>query len=162
MTRRLILPAVLLIGLAGCSSTTSDDDATSAETTTATEQTVEQETCAGFYEGTGTPLAERATNARAALSGGEVVDAATYTEINALEQRITELGRDAPEEMVTLLEEVNAPFTEAVATVNESRTAEVPEDEEPAFPDLTQIDVTASETAQGELETVCADAGYGD
>jgi len=160
MTRRLILPAVLLLGLAGCSSSTTEDEPTGGASTAA-EQTVEQETCAGFYEGTGTPLAERAENARAALTGGEVEDGAPYAEVNALEQRITELGQDAPEELAALLEEVNAPFTEAVAAVNESRAAEVPEGEEPTFPDLSQIDVAGSETAQGELQTACEDAGYG-
>lgn len=159
MTRRLILPAVLLLGLAGCSSSTSSDDESTAAATA--EQTAEQEACADFYEGTGTPLAERAEAARTALAGGEVTDTTTYTEINALEQRITELGRDAPADLGTLLADINAPFTEAVAAVNEARGAEVPEGEEPTFPDLSQIDVTGSETAQGELESACSDAGYG-
>jgi hypothetical protein len=160
MTRRLILPAVLLLGLAGCSSSTSDDESTAAPSASA-EQSVEQRTCESFYEGTGTPLAERAENARTALSGGEVVDTGTYTEVNALEQRLTELAADAPAELATLVEDVNTPFTEAVAAVNESRTQEVPEDEAPAFPsDLDQIDVAGSEAAQGELETACSAAGY--
>ncbi len=160
MTRRLILPAVLLLGLAGCSSSTSDDESTAAATSTA-EQSAEQVVCEGFYEGTGTPLAERAEDARTALSAGEVEEGASYTEVNALEQRITELGREAPSELAALLEEVNAPFTEAVAAVNEARAQEVPEGEEPAFPDLSEIDVSGSETAQGDIETACSDAGYG-
>ncbi|WP_324653402.1 hypothetical protein [Georgenia sp. H159] len=160
MTRRLILPAVLLLTLAGCSSSTPDDGSTAAPTET-TEQSAEQVTCEGFYEGTGTPLADRADDARTALTGGEVEDGAPYTEVNALEQRIRELGEDAPSELAGLLEDVNAPFTEAVAAVNEARSQEVPEGEEPAFPDLSQIDVSGSEDAQAEFQSACSDAGYG-
>src|SRR5699024_2412248 len=155
------LPAVLLLALAGCSSSTSDDQTPASGTEQDGEQSAAQVACADFYEGMGTPLAERAEDARAALSGGEVVDDATYTEVNALEQRITELGAEAPTELAGLLEEINAPFTAAVSAVNDARAAEVPEGEEPQFPDLSQIDVTGSETAQGDLETTCSDAGYG-
>ncbi|HLV04098.1 hypothetical protein [uncultured Georgenia sp.] len=158
MTRRLILPAVLLLGLAGCSSSTSDDTSAPEETAA---QSPEVAVCEGFYEGTGTPLAERAENAREALTAGEVEAGASYSEVNALEQRITELGSDAPTDLATLLEEINAPFTEAVAAVNEASAAEVPEGEEPQFPDLSTIDVSGSEAAQAEFETACADAGYG-
>ncbi len=162
MNRRLIISAALLVGLAGCSSSTPADDSTTEPTATATaEQSPELATCEGFFEGTGTPLAERAENARTALSGGEIVDDATYTEVNALEQRITELGADAPTDLAALLEEVNAPFTAAVDEVNTARAAEVPEGEEPGFPDLSQIDVAGSEAAQEEFDTACADAGYG-
>ncbi len=158
MTRRLLLPAVLLLGLAGCSSSTPDDTAATGEPA---EQSPEIEVCEGFYEGTGTPLAERAENARAALGAGEVEAGASYSEVNALEQRISELGSEAPAELASLLEEVNTPFTEAVAAVNEANAAEVPEGEEPQFPDLTTIDVSGSEAAQAELESACSDAGYG-
>lgn len=158
MTRRLILPAVLLLGLAGCTSSTSSDDGSTAAPPA--EQSAEQVTCAGFFEGTGTPLAERAESARTALSGGEIVDDATYTEVNALEQRLNELGRDAPSDLATLLEDLRAPFTEAVAAVNEARAQEVPEGESPAFPDLTTIDVSGSDAAQTDLESACSEAGY--
>ncbi len=157
MTRRLILPAVLLLGLTACSSSTADDESTPAASAS---QGPEQVTCEGFYEGTGTPLAERAESARTALSGGEVVDEASYVEVNALEQRLTELGRDAPAEIASLLEDVNAPFTEAVAAVNEARAQADPETGEVTFPDLAQIDVAGSEAAQGDIDTACSAAGY--
>lgn len=160
MTRRIVLPAVLLLALAGCSSSTSEDESAAAPTAAA-EQSAEQVTCEGFFEGTGTPLADRAEDARTALAGGEVEDGAQYTEINALEQRVTELGQDAPSELADLLEDVNAPFTEAVAAVNEARAQEVPEGEESAFPDLSQIDVSGSADAQAEFDSACSDAGYG-
>lgn len=157
MTRRLILPAVLLLGLTACSSSTSDDESTPAASAS---QSPEQVTCEGFYEGTGTPLAERTESARTALSGGEVVDDATYTEVNALEQRLTELGRSAPADLTALLEDLKAPFTEAVAAVNEARAQADPETGEVSFPDLTQIDVAGSEAAQGEIDSACSAAGY--
>ncbi|WP_413451774.1 hypothetical protein AA0Y32_14355 [Georgenia phoenicis] len=157
MTRRLILPAVLLLGLTACGSSTSDDESSPAATESLSP---EQVTCESFYEGTGTPLAERAEAARTALTGGEVVDGATYTEVNALEQRITELGEDAPTEIAGLLEDVNAPFTETVAAYNAARAEADPETGDFPFPDLAQIDVAGSESAQAEVETACADAGY--
>jgi len=157
MTRRLILPAVLLLGLTACSSSTSDDESTPAASAS---QSPEQVTCEGFYEGTGTPLAERTESARAALSGGEVVDDTAYTEVNALEQRLTELGRNAPADLASLLEDLKAPFTEAVTAVNEARAQADPETGEVTFPDLAQIDVAGSEAAQGEIDSACSAAGY--
>lgn len=161
MTRRLILPAALLLGLAaGCSSTTAEDPATGEPSGTAT-LSAEAQVCEDFSEGMGTPLAERAEAARTALTDGAVEEGAPYGEINALEQRIAELGSDAPTELATLLEEVNAPLTEAVAAVNSSLSEQASDGEEPGFPDLSQIDVSGSAAAQDELESACRDAGYG-
>ncbi|MEE6294775.1 hypothetical protein [Georgenia wangjunii] len=152
------------LALAGCSDSTgsgSEATATATATAAAASDSPEAATCAGFFEGTGTPLAERAEAARAALSGGEVTDDVSYGEINMLEQRLSDLAADAPAELAEPLEAVNAPFTEAVSTVNDARAQEVPEGEEAAgFPDLSIIDVSASETAQTDVESACADAGF--
>ncbi|MCM3660224.1 hypothetical protein M3148_04325 [Georgenia satyanarayanai] len=150
--------AVLLTLAAGCST---NDEETLERPTDAAERDSEQVTaCEAFYEGTGTPLAERAEAARVSLESGQVVDAATYTEVNALEQRLRELSRDAPPDMVPVLAGVAAPFTAAVTAVNEAGEQEVPEGEEPPFPDLTTIDVTEAAAAQGTLAELCSDAGY--
>ena len=151
MKSRLILPAVLLLGLAtACTDSSPDDQATGAAPDSAT--------CEAFYEGTGTPLAERAENARAALTAGEVTDALSYDEVNGLEQRISKLAEDSPESLAAILERVNEPFSESVAAVNDA-TYSAPAGESPEFPDLTGIDVSDSEAAQGELDSACGDAG---
>ncbi|WP_152187450.1 hypothetical protein [Georgenia satyanarayanai] len=158
MRRRAALSAVLLILAAGCST---NDEASLERPTDAGERDSEQvATCEAFYEGTGTPLAERAEAARVALESGQVTDTTTYTEVNALEQRLRELTRDAHPEMVPVLAEVAGPLTAAVTAVNEAGEQEVPEGEEPAFPDLTTIDVTEAATAQETLAEMCSDAGY--
>lgn len=159
MRRRAALSAVLLLTLAAGCGTNGEESL--ERPTDAEERDGEQvATCEAFYEGTGTPLAERAEAARVALESGTVTDAATYTEINALEQRLRELSRDAHPEMVPVLAEVASPFTAAVTAVNEAGEQEVPEGEEPAFPDLTAIDVTEGSAAQEMLAEMCADAGY--
>lgn len=157
--RAFALSAALLLALAaGCGT---NDEETLERPTDAAERDSEQvTTCEAFYEGTGTPLAERAEAARVALESGQVTDAGTYTEINALEQRLRELTRDADPETVPVLAEIVAPFTAAVTAVNESREQEVPEGEEPAFPDLTTIDVTEGSAAQQTFSELCSDAGY--
>lgn len=159
MRRRAALSAVLLLAVAaGCS--TNDEDSLERPTDAGERDSEQLATCEGFYEGTGTPLAERAESARTALESGEVVDIATYTEVNALEQRLRELSRDAHVEMVPVLAQVVAPFTAAVTAVNEVGEQEVAEGEEPPFPDLSTIDVTESAEAQEMLEEMCTDAGY--
>lgn len=167
MRRTTTASLVLLAGLAlaGCTSSSGSDDPTGAATGAATATTAAggeaATTCAAFYEGTGTPLAERATAARAALLGGEVSDDTAYGEVNMLEQRIADLAEDAPEELSGTLEAVNAPFTEAVAAYNDYRAQPVPEEgDAPPFVDLSTVDVSGSEAAQADLETACSDAGY--
>lgn len=158
MIRRLLLPSALTVVLiAGCSSSTSEDEPTAGETTAAgaaeTEAAdPEAAACDDFYTGTGTPLAERAEAARQALSAGEVTDVTAYSEINALEQRITELGDGAPDSLAALLTDVNEPFTETVFSYNEGAG------EEGELPDFTTIDVEASAAAQQELDTLCEPA----
>ncbi|MEE6281734.1 hypothetical protein [Georgenia sunbinii] len=148
MIRRLIAPsALLLVLVAGCSSSTPDEDATASAPTDDAQTTA----CEAFFAGTGTPLAERSDAARSALSGGEVIDPASYSEVNVLEQRLTELSRTAPESVATLLDEIKAPFSEAVTAYNEAMS----EGEEPQFPDLTSIDVAGSAAAQDELTATC-------
>lgn len=151
MKSRLILPAVLLLGLATACADDSADDATA--------DSAEGATCEAFYEGTGTPLAERAENARTALTSGEITDSATYSEVNMLEQRIRELADDSPESLASVLAQINEPFDESVTEVNNA-TYSAPAGETPEFPDLTGIDVSGSEAAQDELDSACADAGY--
>jgi hypothetical protein len=159
MRRRAALSAVLLLTLAaGCG--TNDEESLERPTDAEERDSEQVATCEAFYEGTGTPLADRAEAARVALESGQVVDDATYTEVNALEQRLRELTEDAHVEMVPVLAEVVAPFTAAVTAVNEAREQEVPEGESPAFPDLSTIDVTEASAAQESLAEMCADAGY--
>lgn len=151
MKSRLILPAVLLLGLAtACTDTSSEG---------AAPDSAEGAACEAFYEGTGTPLAERAEDARTALTSGEITDTVSYGEVNGLEQRISELADDSPESLATLLAQINEPFSESVAAVNNA-TYSAPAGETPEFPDLTGIDVSGSQTAQGEFDSACADAGY--
>lgn len=159
MRRRAALSAVLLLTVAAACST-NDEDSLERPTNAGERDSEQLVTCEAFYEGTGTPLAERAEAARTALGSGEVVDTETYTEINALEQRLRELSEDAHVEMVPVIAQVVAPFTAAVTAVNEAGEQEVPEGEEAPFPDLSTIDVTESAEAQDMLEEMCADAGY--
>lgn len=158
MRRRLAFPVVLLLLAAGCSST--DEESQARPTDQAEREEAAMATCQAFFEGTGTPLAERAEEARAALAAGEVVDGAPYGEVNALEQRVRELSRDAHAEVVPVLADVAAPFTAAVAAVNDAREQEAPEGEEPTFPDLSQIDVSGSASAQERFQELCDEAGY--
>lgn len=152
MKHRSVIPAALLLGLAlvGCSAGDDTDDAAAGPEVT---------TCTAFFEGTGTPLAQRAEDGRAALAAGEVGDPADYGEINGLDQRLAELAADAPDDLATLVDDVAVPFDEAVDIVNDAHYAD--EDEEEAeLPDLTDVDVATSESAQDELTTACDDAGY--
>lgn len=139
----------LALSLAACSDSGSGSETATEAATTATAE--EGGACAGFFEGA-VPLADRATADREALTGGQVTDSATYAEINALESRIDDLARTAPEDVAALLEEVNAPFTEAVERVN---AAEPDAEGNVTFPDLTDIDVSGSQAAQEELASAC-------
>lgn len=151
MNHRSVIPAALLLGLAlvGCSA----DDEAGDDAETGPEVT----TCTAFFEGTGTPLAQRAETGRDALAAGDVSDPAAYGEINGLDQRLGELAADAPDDLAALVDDVAVPFSEAVELVNDAHYAG--EDEE-GLPDLTDVDVTTSESAQDELTTACDDAGY--
>lgn len=152
MKSRLVVPAVLLVGLATACTDSSSEEAAAPDS-------AEAATCDAFYEGTGTPLAERAENARTALTSGEITDPGSYGEVNGLEQRISGLADDSPESLAAILEQINEPFDESVAAVNNA-TYSAPAGESPEFPDLTGIDVSGSEAAQDELDSACADAGY--
>ncbi|MDQ3383745.1 MAG: hypothetical protein M3519_08175 [Actinomycetota bacterium] len=99
----------------------------------------------------GGPLSDRADAARTALEAGEIVDGATYGEVNLLEQRIAAAAMDAPSDIGGLMEGVNAPFTEAVEAVNEGSVV----DEETGAITLPEIDVQGSADAQAELEATC-------
>lgn len=155
MKHRSVIPAALLLGLAlvGCSAgdEAGDDAADGPEVTT----------CTAFFEGTGTPLAQRAEAGRDALAAGEVSDPAAYGEINGLDQRLGELTADAPDDLAALVDDVAVPFSEAVELVNDAHYADEDEGEgEEGLPDLTDVDVATSESAQDELTTTCDDAGY--
>ncbi|MDD9207695.1 hypothetical protein PU560_14650 [Georgenia sp. 10Sc9-8] len=144
--------AGLLLTLTACSTATDGDDAeTPAGPDTGTaDSSPETQACADFFEGD-VPLADRAETDRAALSGGEITDDVAYAEINGLESRISSVADSAPEEISALLEQVNAPFTEAVDRVNAFEPAE----DGPTVPELEDIDVSGSEEAQNELVDVC-------
>lgn len=140
----------LALSLAACSDSTgtSDTETTAAATATAS---AADGACAAFFEGT-VPLADRAEQDRDALAAGEISDETAYAEINALESRIDGVMASAEDDVATLLADVNAPFTAAVERVN---AAEPDAEGNVVFPDLTDIDVSVSEAAQAELETVC-------
>lgn len=138
----------LALSLAACSDSTGASDESTTEPATAA---AADGACADFFEGT-VPLADRAEKDRAALTAGEIADDTAYAEINALESRIDGIVASAEDDVATLLAEVNAPFTEAVERVN---AAEPDAEGNVVFPDLSDIDVSASEAAQAELETVC-------
>lgn len=102
----------------------------------------------------GGPLADRAEAARAAIDGGEIVDTVGVSEITLLKSRITDTAATAPDDIATLLTEVNAPFAEVVDTVYEGSEDVV--DPESGAITLPEIDTQASADAQAELETACA------
>lgn len=106
--------------------------------------------CEEFFE-EGGPLADRADAARDAIGNGDIVDMASYGEVNLLKQRIDATASAAPEDISGLLLEVNAPFAEVVDAVNEGSVV----DEDGAIT-LEDVDVQGSADAQAELETACA------
>ncbi|GAA1147989.1 hypothetical protein [Ornithinicoccus hortensis] len=106
--------------------------------------------CEEFFT-EGGPLADRADAAREAITAGDIVDMPTYSEVNLLKQRIDATASSAPEDISTLLLEVNAPFAETVDAVNEGSVVD-----EDGVITLPEIDVQGSADAQAELETACA------
>lgn len=152
MRTTVLTVAALLLTLTACSTASDGDDAESPAGTDAgtAGSSPEAQACVDFFEGD-VPLAGRAETDRAALSGGEITDAVAYAEINGLESRISSVAESAPQEVSALLEQVNAPFTEAVDRVN----AFEPEEGGPTVPELDDIDVSGSEEAQNELVDVC-------
>lgn len=157
MTQRIIVSlAAATFALAACSS--SDEPAD--DTTEGTAADPGQQTCVDFYEGTGTPPAERAEAARDDLTGGAITDPATYGEVSMLQLRLADLAEDAPEDLAALLERVNAPFDETVAQVNEARSQAAEDEAEVDYSGLTDIDVADSAAAQDEIATACEAAGY--
>lgn len=102
----------------------------------------------------GGPLADRAEAARAALDAGEIADDIAYSEVVLLKGRIDMAAKEAPEDISALLQEVNAPFAEAVDLVNEGSEDVV--DAEAGTITLPEIDTQGSADAQAELESACA------
>ncbi|WP_154402138.1 hypothetical protein [Ornithinimicrobium cavernae] len=115
--------------------------------------TYSEPACQEFFT-EGGPLADRADAARAALDAGEITDQITYSEVMLLKSRLDATAEEAPEDISALILEVNAPFAEAVAAVNEGSEDVV--DPEAGTITLPEIDTQASADAQAELETACA------
>ncbi|MCK0112091.1 hypothetical protein MWU75_08080 [Ornithinimicrobium sp. F0845] len=109
--------------------------------------------CQEFFT-EGGPLADRAEAARAAIDNGEIVDTITMSEVTLLKSRIDATAEEAPEDISALLLEVNAPFAEAQAAVNEASEDVI--DPESGAITLPEIDTQGSADAQAELETACA------
>ncbi|WP_153398986.1 hypothetical protein [Ornithinicoccus halotolerans] len=171
MKKSSLLALVMASGLAltACSGEDADDAAdqagdaadqaqdTAEDASTESEADEEETTgdmsdpaCVTFFE-EGGPLADRAEDAREAIEGGEITDDASYSEVNLLEQRISDAAGQATDEQVaSLLEEINSPFTEVVGAVNNG--ARDAESGEISLPD---IDVEGSEEAQDELQEAC-------
>ncbi|SOC56839.1 hypothetical protein [Ornithinimicrobium cerasi] len=137
---------------AGAAATT-DGTATTQDgsSTLATGAPMTDEACAGFFQNVPVTLAERSERARAALEAGDVVDPASWAEVNLLKQRVETLVVDAEDETAALLERVNAPFEEASAAVLDD-PEQSPGDAEITVP---EIDVTDSAAAQEELLATC-------
>ena len=109
--------------------------------------------CQEFFT-EGGPLADRAETVRVMIESGDVTDQVSMSEVTLLKSRLDATAKEAPEDIAALIEQVNAPFAEAVAAVNEASEDVV--DHEPGAITLPTIEVDASAKAQGELETVCA------
>lgn len=107
--------------------------------------------CTEFFTAGG-PLAERAEETRAMLEGGEVTDTVTLDQVSLLQSRIAMTAEDADPDVAALLEQVNAPFTQAVELMNEGEVV----DAESGEVTLPEIDVEGSAQAQTELGTACA------
>lgn len=133
-------------------STTSTED--TAATSDAAAETAEMSdpVCAGFFQTGPVTLAERAEADRDVLESGQVLDPASWGEINLLSQRIEDLVEDASGDQATVLERINAPFVEASDAVLDD------EDKSPtdAEIEVPEIDVTDAAAAQEELQASCA------
>lgn len=108
--------------------------------------------CAAFFQTGPVTLAERAEADRGLLESGEILDPATWGEINLLSQRLTGLLPDATGDQGALLERVNAPFLEASAAVLDDPEKSATD----AEIDVPEIDVTDSAAAQEEFQASCA------
>lgn len=106
--------------------------------------------CEEFFGGQ-VAIADRADMNREMIEAGEIVDAATYAEVDLLKQRMDGLLEDASAEQATELESINAPFAEASAAVQTGGAR----DEETGVVTLPGIDVAASAAAQEEFEASC-------
>lgn len=153
MKRKLFLTTTaavaLLLGACGGQGNDSEENDTEAATGGESGGSV----CEEVFE-TGNPIADRAEQAREDLDAGEITDEVSFDEVNLLEQRITALSDEADEDVAGLLEEVNAPFTEAVEQVNDAQYSADEAGEEMEFPDL-DVDTDGSEQAQDELAETC-------
>lgn len=106
--------------------------------------------CEEFFGGR-VPLADRADMNRDMIAAGEIVDPATYGEVNLLKQRMDGLLEESSAEQATVLESINAPFAEASEAVQTGGA----QDEETGEVTLPEIDVEASAAAQDEFEASC-------
>jgi hypothetical protein len=164
MMRRTTLTAALGLALVltGCSGD-ADTDTTGTDSATTTESAAGEDAagetaemsdpvCAGFFQSGPVTLAERAEADRGILESGDVLDPASWGEVNLLSQRIVKLAEDASGDQAALLERINAPFAEASAAVLDDPEKQ-PTDEEITVP---EIDVTGSAAAQEEFSAACA------
>ena len=131
------------------------DDATAtmddaATTSGAAGMAMSDPVCEEFFQGQGTPAAERADTTRDLLETGDPMDPVSFSELSLLQGRIDMLGQDAAGDQTALLERINAPFTEVVDAVG---TEDTSMEDEITIP---EVDVTDSATAQDEFESACA------
>lgn len=166
MRRTTLTAAVgLALVLTGCSADNgSEENTTAASEVGATDEAsatgdaagetaeMSDPVCAGFFQTGPVTLAERAEADRGVLESGEVLDPASWGEINLLSQRLVSLSEDASGDQGALIERINAPFVEASDAVlgDEEKS---PTDAEIEVP---EIDVTDSAAAQEELQASCA------
>lgn len=106
--------------------------------------------CADFFEGQGTPLAERAADQFDVVGSGDDLNPTSFSEVNLLERRIAGLVEDADGEHADILERVNAPFTEVVEAVT---SEDAGNQDEITIP---EVDTADAEAALEELEAACA------
>lgn len=106
--------------------------------------------CADFFEGQGTPLAERVPEQLDAVSGGADLDPVSFSEVSLLEGRVGELVDDASADQQGLLERINAPLTEVVQAVVGEGTMQ---EETITIP---EVDTQDAQDALEEFETACS------
>lgn len=106
--------------------------------------------CADFFEGQGTPLAERAADQFEVVGSGDDLNPTSFSEVNLLERRIAGLVEDADGEHADLLERINAPFTEVVQAVT---SEDAGTQDEITIP---EVDTADAQAAVEELEAACA------
>lgn len=110
------------------------------------------ETCIAFFDGAA-PLAGRAQDARFLVSRGAVnnLTSVEFAEIDALAQRLDELGSTGTEEQTALIELINAPFTGVQRVVSD----EGGQDAESGEVSYDSIATGEAEQAQEELTQGC-------